>query len=176
MKNSHYRWLFCQVTSFLLIVLFAYTAISKLAGHLQFEKAIGQSPVAFLNPQTLSWTIPLVELAAVILLVIPSANKAGTILSLTLMAIFSLYVGYMLLFVPRLPCNCGGIIETLSWHRHLFVNIFFTTIAALSLLARRSGERGTQYSNTRRLWEARSQGQTQKSRTVIPAGRQRRSN
>lgn len=137
MKNSNFRWLFCQVASFLLIVLFAYTAISKLGGHTRFLNAIEQSPVAFLNAQLLSWAIPLVEVAVVILLSIPVANRAGTILSLGLMACFTLYVAYMLVFVPHLPCNCGGIIETLSWNGHLLLNLFFTAIAGISLWIRR---------------------------------------
>jgi hypothetical protein len=35
----------------------------------------------------------------------------------------------MLLFTPKLPCSCGGVLKNLSWKEHLMFNFCFTAIA-----------------------------------------------
>jgi hypothetical protein len=73
--------------------------------------------------------IPSVEIGISLLLVIPNLRKPGLLFSASLMSLFTLYIAYMLLFTPELPCSCGGILNSLGWKEHLIFNLCFTTLA-----------------------------------------------
>lgn len=113
----------------LLIFLFVYTAINKLKNHSEFIYTLRQSPLLAKFAAPVSWLIPLVELLISISLLFPERRKSGFLFYGILMSAFTLYVGFMFLFTPNLPCTCGGIITQLNWNEHLLVNISFTAIA-----------------------------------------------
>ncbi len=54
--------------------------------------------------------------------------------ALVLMGIFTLYVGYMLIFTSGHFCTCGGILEKLTWPEHLIFNVIFTILAIMAVL------------------------------------------
>ena len=49
------------------------------------------------------------------------------------MTIFTLYIGYMVAFVPKLPCSCGGIIQKMSWNQHLIFNVGFILLGVYAI-------------------------------------------
>jgi hypothetical protein len=108
-----------------LIFLYVYTAISKLLDTVAFKTVLAKS--SLLNPfdDFLVWFIPVTEILISIMLFFPVLRKHGFILSTALMSAFSLYIGYMLLFIPHLPCSCGGVIQQLTWSQHLIFNLVF---------------------------------------------------
>jgi len=108
-----------------LIFLFVYTAINKLMDIDNFKVLISESPILSQNAGLLSWFIPAAELVASLLLFLPFSREYGFLFSSILMAIFTLYVAYMLLFTPNLPCSCGGVIKQMSWTQHFIFNIIF---------------------------------------------------
>ena len=108
-----------------LIFLFVYTAASKLITIDQFKTIISSSSLLHEHAGLLSWFIPAAELVASLLLFLPFSREYGFLFSSILMAIFTLYVAYMLLFSPDLPCSCGGVIKQMSWSQHLIFNIIF---------------------------------------------------
>ena len=110
------------VTCYPLIFLFTYTGISKLIDHNTFEAAILQSPIIKHQVAIISWLIPVGELLIVVLLLWDEYRQTGFLLSLLLMTMFTVYIAYMILFVPNLPCSCGGILKELSWSNHLLFN------------------------------------------------------
>ncbi|HUC82975.1 MAG TPA: MauE/DoxX family redox-associated membrane protein [Flavisolibacter sp.] len=122
-----------SATAFLLILLFVYTASSKLLAIKKFELVIAQSPLLADTASVFSVAVPIIELLIAILLVIPKWRFAGLLASFFLLLAFSLYIAYMLLFASHLPCGCGGVISGMSWSQHLLFNLFFWAITGISI-------------------------------------------
>lgn len=115
--------------SALLLFLFLYTAASKLLDHDRFVRILHKSPLLTAVAVPLSWFIPFAELMICGLLFIPALRVMGFRFSFMLMSVFTLYIGYMLLFTPDLPCSCGGVLKEMSWGQHLVFNLFFVIIS-----------------------------------------------
>lgn len=126
------RQLFTELIPGLLVLLFLYTAITKLKDPTGFVGAMQHNPVLVNYALFLRWLIPILEIGIVILLFIPTYRRSGLLSGAILMACFSGYVGYMLLISSDLPCTCGGIIENMTWPQHFWVNIILTVTSFTS--------------------------------------------
>jgi hypothetical protein len=124
-----------NLTSYLLIFLFAYTGFTKLIDHSTFKSSILQSPIIRNYATVISWLIPLLELAVVVMLLVGKYRQKALQFSLLLMIIFTIYIAYMILFIPNLPCSCGGVLKELSWNNHLLFNSIFILLILVSLLS-----------------------------------------
>lgn len=122
-----------DIISALFILLFVYTATSKLFEHNTFKAILRESPLIASKANILSWILPILELFTAALLLIPSQRRYGFLSSFILMLLFTSYVAYMILFAGDLPCSCGGIISAMTWSQHLIFNIFFTALGAIAL-------------------------------------------
>jgi len=122
-----------DIISALFILLFVYTATTKLIEHDNFKVVLAQSPLIGEKANVLSWLLPILELFTAMLLFIPSLRKWGFASALILMLLFTFYITYMILFARNLPCSCGGVVSAMTWPEHLIFNIFFTSIAAIGL-------------------------------------------
>lgn len=118
---------------FLFILLFTYTAISKFSSLSAFYYNINRSPIIGQYSSWVKVLIPAIEVAIAILLFVPKTRFVGLCASLFLMSVFSLYVGYALFSDTKLPCSCGGVIESLSWHQHFWLNVMLTLLALLAI-------------------------------------------
>lgn len=122
-----------ELIASLFILLFLYTGISKLKEHEEFQLVLSKSPLLAASAIVLSWLLPIIEIATSVLLFFPSTRKYGLVTSLLLMAIFTIYISYMLLFTSNLPCSCGGVLEHLNWPQHFLFNFFFLLLSILVL-------------------------------------------
>jgi hypothetical protein len=122
-----------EVIAGLFILLFLYTALSKLGEFAVFRHFLRSSPLIARNAGIMAVLIPAGEILVALLLFLPATRKQGMLASLALMLVFTAYLTYMLLFVPRLPCSCGGVISRLSWQQHLVFNIALTMLAMLGI-------------------------------------------
>jgi hypothetical protein len=122
-----------EIIAALFILLFVYTATSKLLSHDAFVVTLKKSPLIGFASLFLSWTVPLLEIFISVLLLIPKFRRKGLMASFFLMALFTIYILYMLLSSSHLPCSCGGVISKLSWKEHLWLNVLLTVLAALPL-------------------------------------------
>jgi len=122
-----------EIASSLLILLFAYTAISKLFNYRAFARTLSESPLIHNGADTIAWLLPATELVVVLLLFFERTRKAGLYASLLLLVLFTLYLLYMVLFVADLPCSCGGVLSKMSWKQHLFFNLFFILINLIAI-------------------------------------------
>lgn len=122
-----------RLFSAILILLFTYTALSKLGNLTSFRSTIAASPLFNGLGSQLSLTIPLAELATALLIFIPRTIWFGLRLSFVLLLLFTSYLVYMLLFVPELPCSCGGVLQALSWKQHLWFNGSFILLNAAAI-------------------------------------------
>lgn len=117
-----------SISSFLLIILFCYTGISKLTDDDGFRKVLYESPLIHKGADTIAWLLPAAELIVVLLLFFERTRRAGLYASLLLLVLFTLYLLYMVLFVAQLPCSCGGVLSKMSWTQHVFFNLFFIVL------------------------------------------------
>ena len=129
-----------EIIAALFILLFLYTALSKLSDMNRMELTIAKSPVIADKAKLVAWSVPIVEIIVSALLFIPRFRYYGLIASFTLMLLFTIYVGGILAFAERLPCACGGVISEMSWSGHLIFNIAFSLIALLGVWLHRTNK------------------------------------
>ena len=122
-----------DLISSLLIFLFGYTAISKLLSIHRFEAVLEQSPLISSGAAMLAWQVPLVELFIVLLLIFSSTRIMGLWMSGIMLFLFTVYLCYMVLFSPNLPCSCGGVISSMSWKGHVLFNLLFIGLTAVGI-------------------------------------------
>lgn len=123
-----------QIIVSLLILLFTYTAISKLAGHNAFIASLHHTSLFGSAYRFIGWAVPLTELIVVILLIFHRTRLYGLYASMVLLWTFTWYIAYMLLYVHNLPCSCGGVLASLSWPQHLLFNIVFLLLSCSGIL------------------------------------------
>jgi putative oxidoreductase len=114
------------IITMMLIILFFYTAISKLLDLEEFRKQLVNQTLPQWSFGPLLWLIPITELLLSFLLITPATRAAGFYGSALLMLLFTGYIGLVLLNVfDRVPCSCGGVIRHMGFKAHFFFNLFF---------------------------------------------------
>ena len=129
------RQVIADFSAYLFIVLFMYTAGSKLFALKSFAATLAKSPLIGNLNIIVAWTIPLVEIILSIMLVFPQIRKAALRGSLLLMSIFTCYLIYMVYSGHELPCHCGGVISSMTWQQHIWFNLGFVALAIGGLVA-----------------------------------------
>ncbi|MFC4875062.1 MauE/DoxX family redox-associated membrane protein [Negadavirga shengliensis] len=128
MKN--HSKIFAEVFALSLVLLFTYTAFSKLWDWEGTRTSLHNQVFPSWMAEVLLYGLPLMELAAVVLLLSSRFRKWGFMLSVVLMCLFTAYVGLVMTGIfGRIPCSCGGVISSLGWREHFVVNVFFLTLA-----------------------------------------------
>ncbi len=119
----------------LLILLFCYTAFSKLGNMEEFRRQLDSQILPHRAKPLLSWLIPCSELAASILLVFPRSRLAGLYGAAFLMLLFSGYTGLVLFNVfNRVPCSCGGVLRSMGFGTHFVFNCFFFALSVAGIV------------------------------------------
>ena len=100
----------------------------------QFRYTLSQS--ALLKPLAgiIAWLLPVTEFAIAVLLFIPAFRRIGLWVSATVITAFTIYLGYMILYMPKLPCTCGGVLAELSWRQHIVFNLSLIVLSITSIL------------------------------------------
>lgn len=123
------RKLAIEIISSLFILLFVYTAFSKLLDYTSFKHVLSSLPLIGANAAITSLALPITEGLVSVLLFIPRTRLWGLCGSLTLMTVFTLYLAYLIYYTPNLPCSCGGVLKQMTWNQHLIFNIFFLLLS-----------------------------------------------
>ena len=124
-----------QIICTLLVFLFVYAAVSKLANFTGFRADMKNQPLPHFAKSILVWAVPATELTITALLIFDKTRLAGLYASLVLMVAFTFYTAVVLMhFFEYIPCSCGGIIKNLSWGQHLVLNLFFVLISLIAIL------------------------------------------
>ena len=124
-----YPSIFATCVSFLLIALFTYTAVSKLLYFDTFYRQLSQSPLLASYAEILAWGVPLLELLLSLGLLWPKYRKVALYSSGFLLSLFSFYILAILFWSDDIPCACGGVIESLGWSGHLYMNLLLIALA-----------------------------------------------
>ena len=122
-----------EIITGLLIMLFVYTALSKLLVYNSFKAVLLTAPMLQPFAATLAWTVPASEIVVSFLLFLPRHRLLGLYASLGILVLFTLYLGFMLLYSPHLPCSCGGVISQLTWQEHFLFNLFFMALNSIAI-------------------------------------------
>jgi putative oxidoreductase len=120
----------------LLILLFVYAAVSKLAAFQVFRFQLYRQAIPKNIADVLLYFLPISELSVVLLLFIQRTCFAGLLFTLALLLLFTGYIALTVLhFWNSYPCSCGGILGHMPWRVHLVFNITFLiiNIAAIRL-------------------------------------------
>lgn len=123
-----------EFISSLLILLFVYAAISKLIDHRRFIIVLEQFPFVKSIAPILGWLIPLTELVIAGLLFLQTTKVTGLFASLILLLFFTAFLLYMIVYYPKLPCNCGGVLQMLSWKQHIIFNLLFILLSSVGII------------------------------------------
>lgn len=131
-QNSYALALY--LISSLLILLWVYTAASKLANVQVFKQQLNSQVFSKTTVSLLWWLIPGTELLAAGMLLFARSRFAGLCISVFLLFLFSGYIVLVLSgFYERVPCSCGGVLRQLGWKQHLVFNLFFLLLAIAGL-------------------------------------------
>lgn len=122
-----------EIISFLFIFLFTYAALVKLMDPEKFRAEIGQSPLLTDIAYPISLVIPATEIIIAILLVFPRLRFMGLLMSLSLMATFTIYIIIIMNFSEQVPCSCGGVLQRMKWSDHLIFNIVFVILGIIGV-------------------------------------------
>lgn len=128
---------------FLLVVLFSYTAMSKVAGFSFFRDQLSVYPLLRVSPSFAAVAIPVSELVVAGLLVYPPTWQAALKAAFVLLLLFTIYLISMLLTEPDLPCSCGGVISQMSWGEHVFFNLGCMGLCVVAARGTGNKEQGT---------------------------------
>ncbi|WP_423736079.1 MauE/DoxX family redox-associated membrane protein [Chitinophaga caseinilytica] len=133
MTKTRLLYISQQVICSAFIILFVYTGLNKLMDHESFITQLRKSPFMQWGPGFVSYTIPLGELLLAIGLIIQRTRLMALFGSFLLMAMFTGYIWIMLTYANDLPCSCGGIMASMSWHTHLIFNASFTVLSGIAI-------------------------------------------
>ena len=134
-----------DLVTFLLILLFTYTAVDKILENEKFIFQMELAPVPFMKTLApfFGWFIPLAEAAIVLALLFDRSRFYGLCASLLLLLSFEVYIIGMLLSGKHLPCACGGVIAKMSWGQHIFFNGFFIVFSLIAIIQHKKQEAET---------------------------------
>lgn len=114
--------------------LLLYTALSKLWDYKSFKAVLSVSPLLKSRAGLIAWLLPAIEITVSLLLFFPSTRKTGLQLAFGLITSFTIYLAGMILLTPNLPCNCGGVLASLTWPQHILFNLFFILLSLLGII------------------------------------------
>jgi hypothetical protein len=98
-----------------------------------FAAVLSKIPLIGRGAGIVAILLPLAELLIALLLLFERTRLIGLYASLVLLSIFTVYLVYMVLAVPKLPCSCGGVISTMSWKQHVVFNAVFIVLTIIGI-------------------------------------------
>lgn len=110
--------------SSVLILVFGYAGLDKLIRFSTSRNAFHNQTFPPDLAEALSYLVPGVELLLALLLLFSATRWWGYLGSLLLLTVFTTYVGLIWVGAfPRVPCGCAGIMESLGWAEHFWLNL-----------------------------------------------------
>lgn len=146
-KRLNFKQISIEVIVAILLIIWIYTGISKLADIFSFRIQLLNSPIFKDHAKLVSIVGPTLELVVAALLIIRKTRLLGMYASMLLMLFFSYYVYYLMVNLPTLPCSCGGIIAALSWPQHLAFNIVLFVLSLIGIILLSTNKRNKKFSN-----------------------------
>jgi hypothetical protein len=131
------RWLqkgaIVEIIAILYMSMFLYTAISKWSDYNMTREQMALMPLLTPVAHIIVWLLPVTEIIITLLLFFYKTRKTGFYAATILMTLFTVYITYMMIVHPTLPCSCGGFLNALSWTGHLIFNGVFILLGITAL-------------------------------------------
>ena len=122
------------IPGILLILLCTYTGFDKIIHWETSRKAFHNQTFPGELAEVLAYAVPTVELLIALLLLFSVSRWWGYLSSILLLTVFTTYVGLIWVGAfPRVPCNCAGILESLGWAEHFWLNSFMIVLSIIGL-------------------------------------------
>lgn len=134
MKSDKIKSLFVDFVGAAFILLFAYTAFSKVADFTKFRSELGKSPLLTAFADYVAVLIPVFEILIAVMYFSKRTQLHAMYLSFGLMSAFSTYILIILNYSEYIPCTCGGVLQNMTWTQHLAFNTLFILMALVALL------------------------------------------
>jgi hypothetical protein len=132
-----FRWIkkstLVEIIAILYMSMFLYTAISKWSDYTMTREQMALMPLMTPIAHIIVWLLPTTEIAITFLIFFHQTRQKGLYAASILMILFTLYIIYMMLFYPHLPCSCGGFLTQLSWPGHLVFNSTFILLGIVAI-------------------------------------------
>jgi putative oxidoreductase len=123
-----------EAVAALMIILFVYAAVSKLLTFSEFEEQMYLQALPHAVASVAVWMLPALEIITAILLSLRQWRYTGFILFAVLMSLFTGYIGMALSgLLGKVPCSCGGVLQSLGWKAHFFFNLYFLLLSFLGI-------------------------------------------
>jgi uncharacterized membrane protein YphA (DoxX/SURF4 family) len=125
---------FSKIPAFLLILLWIYTGLDKIIRFEESRRAFHNQTFPSELAEVLAYVIPVAELLLTLLLLFSVTRWWGYLGSILLLSVFTTYVGLIWVGAfPRVPCNCAGLIDSMGWAEHFWMNLGLVGISVLGL-------------------------------------------
>lgn len=115
------------------IFLFLFSGYEKLVTHAQFLKGLEKVAIVGKFAPIISWLVPISELVIGILMALTKTQKLGLYAFASLMALFTLYIGGVIIWTEQLPCHCNILVQQLSFPQHIIFNAAFIALALFAI-------------------------------------------
>lgn len=130
------RRLIITAATFLLVLLWVYALASKVTdfGHfqVQMQRQVFLPGIA----KALVYIVPATESIIILLLCARSYRIYGFLFSAFLLTAFSIYIALVISGAfHKVPCSCGGVLESIGWVAHLILNLAFLALSIAGFLA-----------------------------------------
>jgi hypothetical protein len=122
-----------QLVANLYALLFILAAAIQFMHLDKFEAQLAEFPILSSFSVTLSWFIPVIELAIAVLLFKRKTKLLGLYVTSFWFVFFSFYIMFLLTSSTYVPCACGHSFFTMSWENQLLFNTVCITISAAAL-------------------------------------------
>ncbi|MBW3466607.1 MauE/DoxX family redox-associated membrane protein [Arthrospiribacter ruber] len=133
-RVHHTEWRY-EIICLALGLLFAYTGISKVYDWHGTKMGLNNQVFPDWMATALLYGLPPVELITAVMLISNPFRKTGLSVSIILLSAFSIYIGIVMTGIfGRIPCSCGGVINSLGWGEHLVFNLAFLGMAVIGYL------------------------------------------
>lgn len=134
MKTVKFNHGIVKIIGLLFIVLFVYTATSKLINLGQFQLRLERMPYIAPYATWIAIVVPILELLVAGLFLFEKYILTALYASMLLMILFTTYIVIVLGFSDTIPCSCGGIISSMGWKEHIIFNCTFIVLALIGIL------------------------------------------
>lgn len=124
-----------EIIAGIFILVFVFTGLDKFWHLKGFEAALSKSLLISKHSSVVAWAVPVAEITISVFLFIPKSRVTGFGLSFLMMLAFTLYISYMLVYEPNLPCSCGGVTRYMSWKQHLIFNVALVILALYGIFS-----------------------------------------
>lgn len=121
-----------EIITTLFVFFFSYNVLTQLKDFKKFSLAMEHSPLIRSYSAGLAVLIPIFEVAAVLLLVVPVTRKIGLWCTVFIMGISTAYTAWVMFNGRELPCVCAGLFPKLAWKEQLLANTTGFILAVFS--------------------------------------------